>query len=131
LQKRRFHPPGALSLRMVAMQTDSNVAGEMSREWVLYSMDLAAVVAAGALAKGRVATAAVSNLKFLQPVKIGDVVCFYTVVTKTGRTSITVAVEAHALRCNLAERIRATAAEFVVVAVDDEGLPRPLPVVAL
>jgi acyl-CoA thioesterase YciA len=93
-------------------------------------MDLAAVVAAGARAKGRVATATVSNLNFLRPVKVGDAVCFYTAVMKMGRTSITVAVEAHALRRNPEERIRVTAAEFVVVAVDDEGLPRALPIVA-
>jgi acyl-CoA thioesterase YciA len=84
---------------MVAMQMDSNSAGEISREWVIYFMDLAAVVAADARAKGRVATAAVSNLNFLRPVKAGDVVCFYTAVMKTGRTSITVAVEVHALCC--------------------------------
>jgi acyl-CoA thioesterase YciA len=131
LRKASLHPPGELSLRMVAMQTDSNSAGEISREWVIYFMDLAAIVAAGARAKGRVATAAVSNLNFLRPVKVGDVVCFYTAVMKTGRTSITVAVEVHALRRNLEECIRVTAAEFVVVAVDDEGLPRALPVVAL
>jgi acyl-CoA thioesterase YciA len=115
---------------MVAMQTDSNSAGEISREWVMYLMDLAAIVAAGARAQGRVATAAVSNLHYIRPVEVGDLVSFYTDVMKTGRTSITVAVEAHALRRNLEERIRAMTAEFVLVAVDDEGLPRTLPVAA-
>jgi acyl-CoA thioesterase YciA len=90
-------------------------------------MDLAAGVAAGARAKGRVATAAVSNLSFLQPVKVGDVVCVYTDISRTGRTSITVAVEAHVLRRNQGERVRVTAAEFVLVAVDDHGTPRTLP----
>jgi acyl-CoA thioesterase YciA len=90
-------------------------------------MDLAAGIAAGTRAKGRVATAAVSNLSFLQPVKVGDVVCVYTEITKTGRTSITVGVEAFVLRRNLGERVRVTAAEFVLVAVDEHGTPRPLP----
>ncbi len=73
------------------------------------------------------ATAAVSNLNFLQPVKVGDVVCVYTEITKTGRTSMTVAVEAYVLRRNQGERVRVTAAEFVLVAVDDHGKPRMLP----
>jgi acyl-CoA hydrolase len=49
--------------------------------------------------------AVVSNLNFLRPVKVGNV-CFYTAVMKTGRISITVAVETHALRRNPEERIR-------------------------
>ena len=89
-------------------------------------MDLGASVSAGTRAKGRVATAAVSNLSFLHPVKVGDVVCVYTEIKKTGRTSITVGVEVHVLRRNQGERVRVTAGEFVLVAVDDHGMPRPL-----
>ena len=74
-------------------------------------------------AKGRVATAAVSNLSFLQPVKVGDVVCVYTDIIRTGRSSITLGVEAWVLRRGQGERMRVTAAEFVLVAVDDDGRP--------
>lgn len=120
-------PRGELSLRTVAMPADTNPAGDIFGGWIMSLMDLAAGVAAGARAKGRVATAAVSNLSFLQPVKVGDVVCVYTDISRTGRTSITVAVEAHVLRRNQGERVRVTAAEFVLVAVDDHGVPRTLP----
>jgi acyl-CoA thioesterase YciA len=120
-------PVGELSLRTVAMPADTNPAGDIFGGWIMSLMDLAAGVAAGTRAKGRVATAAVSNLSFLQPVKVGDVVCVYTEITKTGRTSITVGVEAYVLRRNQGERVRVTAAEFVLVAVDDHGVPRVLP----
>lgn len=120
-------PRGELSLRTVAMPADTNPAGDIFGGWIMSLMDLAAGVAAGARAKGRVATAAVSNLSFLQPVKVGDVVCVYTDISRTGRTSITVAVEAYVLRRNQGERVRVTAAEFVLVAVDDHGVPRTLP----
>ncbi|MDR3531865.1 MAG: acyl-CoA thioesterase [Rhodopila sp.] len=120
-------PRGELSLRTVAMPADTNPAGDIFGGWIMSLMDLAAGVSAGSLARGRVATAAVSNLTFLQPVKVGDVVCVYTDITKTGRTSVTVGVEAWALRRNLGERVRVTAAEFVLVAVDEVGKPRPLP----
>jgi acyl-CoA thioesterase YciA len=122
------HPRGELSLRTVAMPADTNPAGDIFGGWIMSLMDLAAGVSAGSRAKGRVATAAVSNLSFLQPVKVGDVVCVYTEITKTGRTSVTVEVEAYVLRRNQGERVRVTAAEFVLVAVDDHGLPRGLPV---
>jgi acyl-CoA thioesterase YciA len=90
-------------------------------------MDLAAGVSTGTRAKGRVATAAVSNLSFLQPVKVGDVVCVYTDIVRTGRTSMTLGVEAWVLRRRQGERVRVTAAEFVLVAVDEAGRPRKLP----
>jgi acyl-CoA thioesterase YciA len=122
------HPRGELSLRTVAMPADTNPAGDIFGGWIMSLMDLAAGVAAGNRAKGRVATAAVSNLNFLQPVKVGDVMCVYTDITKLGRTSITVAVEAYVLRRNQGERVRVTAAEFVLVAVDEHGAPRVLPV---
>ena len=121
------YPRGELSLRTVAMPADTNPAGDIFGGWIMSLMDLAAGVSAGTRAKGRVATAAVSNLNFLQPVKVGDVVCVYTEITKTGRTSITVGVEAYVLRRNQGERVRVTAAEFVLVAVDEQGLPRVLP----
>ena len=93
-------PCGELSLRTVAMPADTNPAGDIFGGWIMSLMDLAAGVAAGTRAKGRVATAAVSNLSFLRPVKVGDVVCVYTAVRKTGRTSVTVGVEAWVLRRN-------------------------------
>jgi acyl-CoA thioesterase YciA len=121
------YPRGELSLRTVAMPADTNPAGDIFGGWIMSLMDLAAGVSAGTRAKGRVATAAVSNLNFLQPVKVGDVVCVYTEITKIGRTSIAVAVEAYVLRRNQGERVRVTAAEFVLVAVDEHGSPRVLP----
>ena len=120
-------PRGELSLRTVAMPADTNPAGDIFGGWIMSLMDLAAGVAASSLAKGRVATAAVSNLSFLRPVKVGDVVCVYTELSRTGRTSITLAVETWVLRQGQGERVRVTAAEFVLVAVDDTGRPRALP----
>ena len=120
-------PRGELSLRTVAMPADTNPAGDIFGGWIMSLMDLGAGVAAGTRARGRVATAAVSKLSFLQPVKVGDVVCVYTEILRTGRTSITVGVEAFVLRRNQGPRVRVTHAEFVLVAVDEHGRPRALP----
>jgi len=109
------------------MPADTNPAGDIFGGWIMSLMDLAAGIAASSRAKGRVATAAVSNLSFIQPVKVGDVVCVYTEIARTGRSSVTLAVETWVLRGGQGSRVRVTAAEFVLVAVDPGGRPRALP----
>ena len=121
-----LQPRGELSLRTVAMPADTNPAGDIFGGWIMSLMDLAAGVAAGTHAHGRVVTAAVSNLSFIRPVKVGYVVCVYTDISRVGRTSITLGVETWVLRRGQGERVRVTAAEFVLVAVDDAGRPREL-----
>jgi acyl-CoA thioesterase YciA len=120
-------PRGDLALRTVAMPADTNPAGDIFGGWIMSLMDLAAGISAGSRARGRVATASVSNLSFLQPVKVGDVVCVYAEITRTGRSSITLGVETWVLRSGQGDRVRVTAAEFVLVAVDANGRPRALP----
>src|SRR5271154_4617743 len=92
-----IQPTGDLALRMIAMPADTNPAGDIFGGWIMSLMDLAAGVAAADRAKGRTATAAVSHLSFLLPVKVGDVGCVYTEVLRVGRTSMSLAVEAWAL----------------------------------
>ena len=122
-----LQPRGELALRMIAMPADTNPAGDIFGGWIMSLMDLAAGTSAAARSKGRTATAAVSHLSFLLPVKVGDVVCVYTEVIRVGRTSMSMAVEAWALPRGLGERHKVTAAEFVMVAVDERGKPRPVP----
>jgi acyl-CoA thioesterase YciA len=121
-----LQPRGELALRTVAMPADTNPAGDIFGGWIMSLMDLAAGVTGGSHAHGRVVTAAVSNLSFIRPVKVGDVVCVYTALNRIGRTSVTLGVEAWVLRQGQGDRVRVTAAEFVLVAVDDAGRPREL-----
>jgi acyl-CoA thioesterase YciA len=123
-------PRGELSLRTVAMQANTNPAGDIFGGWIMYLMNEAVGIAARARANGHIATASVTGLNFMHTVKVGDVVCVYTNITKIGHTSITVQVEVYALRQNQGKPVQVTAAEFVVVAVDDRRMPRTLPVAA-
>lgn len=130
MRNRPPQPRGTLSLRIVAKQADTNPAGDVIGGWIMYLMDLAVGLAASARAEGPVVTASVSHLSFLRTVKVGDVVCVYTNILKVGQTSITVDVEVFAARQNQSDMERVTAAEFVAVAVDDDRMPRILPVAA-
>ncbi len=117
-------PPGELAARTLAMPADTNPSGDMFGGWIMSLMDAAGAITATSRAGGRVVTAAVSNIAFLQPVKVGDVVCCYTDIRKIGRSSITLDVEVWVLRQGCGERIKVTAAEFTYVALDDSGRPR-------
>ena len=120
-------PRGELAVRTLAMPADTNPAGDIFGGWLMSLMDVAGGIAAGALAQGRVATVAVTDMAFLRPVKVGDVLCCYTDLARRGRTSLTLHVEARALRQRLGDRIKVTSADFTYVALDGDGRPRPLP----
>jgi acyl-CoA thioesterase YciA len=118
---------GNLALRISAMPADTNAAGDIFGGWIMGLMDMAAGHAAFDIAQGRVATVAVSDLQFLRPVKVGDVVSCYTDIMRIGRTSITVDVDVWVRRGVPSIHARVTRARFVMVAVDPDGRPRPLP----
>ena len=107
------------------MPSDTNPSGDIFGGWIMGLMDLSAGIAARERADGRVVTASVSSLSFLQPVKVGDVVCCYTEVQSVGRTSMKLDVEAWVVR-DRGPRLKVTQANFVMVAVDEAGRPRPV-----
>jgi acyl-CoA thioesterase YciA len=119
-------PRGEMAVRMLAMPADTNPAGDIFGGWLMSLMDVAGGIAAGERAGGRVATVAVTDMAFLRPVKVGDVICCYTDLARVGRTSLTLHVEAWVLRQRLGDRIKVTSADFTYVALDGDGKPRPL-----
>ncbi|MCB1519646.1 MAG: acyl-CoA thioester hydrolase YciA [Hyphomicrobiaceae bacterium] len=120
-------PSGELATRTLAMPADSNANGDIFGGWVLSQMDIAAGITAGQRAQGRVATIAIEAMKFIRPVHVGDVLCVYAKIARTGRTSMTIELEAWALRNRIGQRVKVTEGVFTFVAIDDEGQPRPLP----
>ncbi|MCP8893650.1 acyl-CoA thioesterase [Shinella daejeonensis] len=121
-------PNGQLTLRTLAMPADANAAGDIFGGWVMAQMDLACGIRAAERASGRVVTAAVKEMAFELPVKIGDTLSIYTDITRVGRTSITLSVEAWAQRYLTTTLERVTGATFVMVALDSDGHPTPVPV---
>ncbi len=120
-------PEGELTTRTLAMPSDANPSGDIFGGWVLSQMDIAGGIAAGQRAKGRVATVAVNAMSFIRPVNVGDILCVYAQIERVGRTSISVRLEAWALRGRIGERVKVTEGVFTFVSIGDDGRPRPLP----
>jgi acyl-CoA thioesterase YciA len=117
-----------LVMRVSPMPADANGNGDIFGGWIMAQVDLAGAVIPARIAKGRIATVAVNQFVFKQPVSMGDLLSFYAKVTRVGRTSVTVNVEVYAER-NPADLhvVKVTEANLTYVAIDRNGRPREIP----
>jgi acyl-CoA thioesterase YciA len=110
------------------MPADVNANGDVFGGWVMAQVDLAGSVIPARYTQGRMATVAVNEFIFKQPVRVGDILSFYSGVTRIGRTSITVKVEVYAERFrSQGQYLKVTEALVTYVAIDEAGKPRPVP----
>ncbi len=116
-----------LVLKVIPMPADCNANGDIFGGWVMAQVDLAGAVLPARYVKGRMATVAVNQFIFKQPVKVGDILSFFAQVTRIGNTSITVRVEVFAERFRAqGQYLKVTEASLTYVAIDDQGRPRSI-----
>jgi acyl-CoA thioesterase YciA len=116
------------ALRVMPMPADANQNGDIFGGWIMSQVDIAGGTVAGKKARGRVATVAVKEFVFKQPVQIGDLLSFYVELVRIGNTSITVNVEVYAERRPTDPQVvKVTEATLTYVAIDRDGRPRPVP----
>jgi acyl-CoA thioesterase YciA len=116
------------SIRVVMMPKDTNALGTIFGGVILSYIDQAAAVEAKRHGAGFIVTVAMREVVFHAPVRVGDLVSFYTRLVRIGRTSITVSVEVVSQRdAAHAEPVKVTEAEVTFVNLDDAR--RPIPIV--
>ena len=117
-----------LVLKVIPMPADTNGNGDIFGGWVMAQVDLAGSVLPARHVQGRMATVAVNQFIFKQPVRVGDILSFFAHVERIGNTSITVQVEvfAESFRTQ-GTYVKVTEASLTYVAIDDQGRPRPIP----
>ena len=117
-----------LVLKVIPMPADTNANGDIFGGWVMAQVDLAGSVIPARHTQGRMATVAVNEFVFKQPVRLGDILSFYSSLTRIGRTSVTVKVEVYAERFSAqGQYVKVTEASLTYVAIDEQGRPRPIP----
>ena len=119
-------PHGDLALQTVAMPKDTNASGDIFGGWLLSQMDIAGLITAMDVARGRAATVAINGMAFLTPVHVGAVVSCYCDVLEIGRSSIRIVVEVWINSQHDGEPIKVTEGEFVYVAIDENGRTRAI-----
>ena len=121
-----------LVLKVIPMPADCNANGDIFGGWVMAQVDLAGSVIPARYTQGRMATVAVNEFIFKQPVRVGDILSFFSAVSRIGKTSVTVKVEVYAERYrNQGNYIKVTEALVTYVAIDDQGKPREIPKTAI
>ncbi|OIN94062.1 MAG: acyl-CoA thioesterase [Comamonadaceae bacterium CG1_02_60_18] len=117
-----------LVLKVIPMPRDVNANGDIFGGWVMAQVDLAGAVIAAPYAEGRMATVAVNEFIFKQPVRVGDILSFYGKLVRIGRTSITIKIEVYAEHFRAqGDFTKVTEALLTYVAIDDQGKPRVVP----
>ena len=116
-----------LVLKVIPMPADCNANGDIFGGWVKAQVDLAGSVVPARYVNGRMATVAVNQFIFKQPVRVGDILSFFAEVTRIGNTSVTVQVEVYAERFHSQKKyVKVTQASLTYVAIDDAGRPRKI-----
>ena len=116
-----------LVMKVIPMPADCNANGDIFGGWVMAQVDLAGSVIPARHTQGRMATVAVNEFIFKQPVRVGDILSFFSEVSRIGRTSVTVKVEVFAERFrSQGIYIKVTEASVTYVAIDDQGRPREI-----
>jgi len=109
------------------MPADCNANGDIFGGWVMAQVDLAGSVLPVRVVRGRIATVAVKEFIFKQPVRVGDLLSFYARISRIGRTSISVEVECFAERAfSHGQFVKVTEATVTYVAIDENGQPTPI-----
>jgi acyl-CoA thioesterase YciA len=126
LQDKGTEPDGDLCIRQLAMPADTNANGDIFGGWLLGQMDLGGGIFASKTAKSRTVTVAIDAMNFRKAVFVGDLVSVHATLVRTGRTSITVHLEAWVRRRNEDRSILVTDGNFTYVSIDDQGRPQPI-----
>lgn len=105
----------------------ANSLGNVHGGWVMKLVDEAGALACMRHAQQRVATVAVDQMVFRQPIRTTDLVTLTAEVSYVGRTSMEVEVLVEAENPITGERTHTNTAYLVYVALDEDGTPIPVP----
>lgn len=111
----------ATEMVQVVLPNDANPLGFILGGTVMHLIDIAGAIASFRHARSRVVTAAVDDLVFLHPIKVGDLIVLKAHVTCTFRTSLEVQVDVFSEEALTGARRMTSRAFLTFVAIDENG----------
>lgn len=109
------------------MPRDTNAHGTIFGGVILSYLDQAGAIEARRQGAPLVVTVSMDRVVFHEPVRVGDLVSFYTEALRIGRSSVTVKVVVKAARAETdMTTVTVTEAQVVYVNLDQSGRPSPI-----
>jgi acyl-CoA hydrolase len=117
----------ATEMVQVVLPNDANALGFILGGTVMHLIDIAGAIACHRHTRSLLVTAAVDDLHFLHPIKVGDLIILESRVTCTFTTSLEVQVDVFSEETLTGKRLLTSSAflTFVAVAVSGERVPVP------
>lgn len=115
------------AIRVLMMPRDTNYHGTIFGGVILSHIDQAGAVAAMRAGCRQVVTVAMDKVEFHQPVRVGELVSFYTEIVRRGNTSITIQVRVEATQRDGGKSLPVTSAQITFVNVNQDGKKIPVP----
>ncbi len=107
----------------IVMPNDTNSMYNLMGGNLLKWMDIACGICGGKHSNRIVVTAAVDNVSFNRPIKIGDVVTINAQITRSFNTSMEIFVEVYKENFRAPEKLKCNEAFYTFVALDEDGRP--------
>ena len=111
----------------IVFPNHTNSNDQLFGGYALSCMDKLAYIVSSRYARLPMVTASSRQIDFRSPVEEGALVEFVGRVERVGRTSVTVGIEMFSEDLLSGERRLCTTGEFVMVAIDRDGRPAPVP----
>ncbi len=115
-----------VTLSQLMQPEHANLRGDVHGGWIMKLVDEAGALAAMRHAQARVVTVAMDQMRFHEPIRIGDLVMLHAEVTYVGRTSIEARVQVIAENPVTGQHSHTNTAYVVYVALDEDGKPQPV-----
>ncbi len=114
----------------IVLPNDTNTLGNLMGGKLLHWMDVIAAISAHRLCKRVCVTAAVNNVTFTQPIKLGDIVTLRSKVSRTFNSSMEIFIDVYVEDRSTSAQIKVNEAIYTFVAVDQLGNPIHVPQVS-
>jgi uncharacterized protein (TIGR00369 family) len=120
-----------VQLAQLMQPTDANVTGNVHGGTLMKLADTAGAIVAVRHCGGRVVTAVMDTMTFLEPVYVGDLLLLDAHLTWVGHTSMETEVVIDAEDLHTGQRRRVSTAFLVFVAIGHDGRPSDVPPIEL
>ena len=111
------------AIRTIVMPADGNPYGSAFGGWLMGQMAQAGGALAARHSKRKSVVVGADELRFLQPVSIGDELSVFVEFIKIGSSSMTVRAEAYRRDRHSDEMMQAASGKYTFVAVDGDNRP--------